>query len=100
MPSLQKKAVGRPRLNTSVVDFDISFSPKRRRQAPDLPEIVPDVRYDNYEHWPQHRGDRPRCCLCKEKNRVGCTKCQKRLCFTKDKNCFVDFHKNDVDILS
>ena len=79
-------------LNDTSSSLDTSFSPKRPRKAPDLREVIPDIRYDKHEHWPIHREDRPRCFQGKEKTRLGCSKCEKGLCLTKDRNCFTNFH--------
>ena len=45
-----KKRVGRPTLNDTSSSLDTSFSPKRPRKAPDLREVIPDIRYDKHEH--------------------------------------------------
>ena len=87
-----KKRVGQPALNDTSSSLDTSFSHKRPRKAPDLREVIPDTRYDKYEHWSIHREDRPRRFLHKEKTRMGCSKCEKGLCLTKDRNCFTNFH--------
>ena len=62
-----KKRVGRHALNDISSSLDKSFSPKRPTKAPDLREVIPDIKYDKHEHWPIHRKYRPRCFLCKEK---------------------------------
>ena len=69
-----------------------STTSKRPRKAPDLKEVPADTRFDNVDHWPVHRDERPRCFLCKEKTRWGCSKCEKILCITKERNCFHCFH--------
>ena len=69
-----------------------STTSKRPRKAPDLKEVPADTRFDNVDHWPVHRDERPRCFLCKEKTRWGCSKCKKGLCITKERNCFRYFH--------
>ena len=78
-------------MNDTSSSLDTSVPPKRPRKAPDLREVIPGIRYDKHEHWPIHREDRPRCFLCKEKMRLGCSKCEKGLCLTKDRNCFKIF---------
>ena len=80
-----KKRVGRPALNDTNSSLDASCSLKRPRKTP-------DIRYDKHEHWPVHREDRPRYFLCKEKTRLGCSKFEKGLCLTKDRNYFTHFH--------
>ena len=74
---IPKKRVGRPALNDTSSKLDTSFSRKRPRKAPDLREVIPDIRHDRHEHWAIYREDRPRCFLCKEKTRLGCSKCEK-----------------------
>ena len=69
-----------------------STTSKRPRKAPDLKEVPADTRFDNVDHWPVHRDERPRCFLCKEKTRWGCSKYEKGLCITKERNCFCYFH--------
>lgn len=61
--------------------------PKKVRHAP-----VDDVRKDCYGHWPAKIEKRGRCKLC-EKNITNtvCTKCDVRLCFVEERNCFTDF---------
>ena len=74
---IPKIRVGRPALNDTSSSLDTSFSRKRPRKAPDLLEVIPDIRYDRHEHWAIYKEDRPRCFLCKEKTRLGCSKCEK-----------------------
>ena len=69
-----------------------STTSKRPRKAPDLKEVPTDTRFDNVNHWPVHRDERLRCVLCKEKIRWGCSKCEKGLYITKERNCFHYFH--------
>ena len=86
-----RKRVGWPTYNDTSSSLDTSFSPKRPWKAPDLWEVIPDIRHDKQEHWPSHREDRSRCFLCQEKARLGCSKCENGLCLTKDGNCFLNF---------
>lgn len=88
---IKKRTPGRPSTSSSVVEQEPSTS-KRPRKAPDLIGTPEDIRFDNYKHWPTHREDRPRCFVCREKTRWGCSKCEKGLCLTKERNCFVIFH--------
>ncbi len=82
----QRRGRGRPSLTQ-----DEPLSAKRPRRAPaDVPQE--NTRFDGREHWPEHRADRPRCCKCGEKTRLGCTKCKIGLCLTARKNCFKAFH--------
>ena len=80
---------GRPSLERSLEVTPVS---KRPRRAPDLHDTPSGIRYDAKNHWPIHRPDRPRCMVCKEKTRIGCKKCQKGLCITESRNCFLSYH--------
>lgn len=56
-----------------------------------------DVRLDQIGHWPKYgsREDgRVRCKFpgCKGITQNKCTKCNVNLCYTKDKNCFFNYH--------
>ena len=94
-----RKRVGQPTYNDTSSSLDTSFSPKRPWKAPDLWEVIPDIRHDKPEHWPSHREDRPRCFLCQEKARLGCSKCENGLCLTKDGNCFLNFQVDNSWLL-
>lgn len=51
-----------------------------------------DVRYDATAHWPVYC-KKGRCKNCKSGfARMQCSKCKVILCFTKERNCFIDFH--------
>ena len=58
-----------------------------------VPHPVTDVRRDNVAHWPMHVA-RGRCRYpdCSGFSSVGCEKCQVRLCFSSQKNCFKTYH--------
>ena len=57
-------------------------------------KVVDDVRYDCVGHWPAHTEKKQRCKLCiTAYSRVKCVKCDKALCFTKNKNCFMEYHR-------
>ena len=93
-----KKKRGRPSLEDSLNEStnDVNHPQKHRRNAPDILQTPLDIRLDETAHWPIHREDRPRCFLCKEKTRIGCSKCEKGLCLFKDRNCFVAYHNAKV----
>ncbi|XP_051285283.1 piggyBac transposable element-derived protein 2-like [Dicentrarchus labrax] len=58
--------------------------------------VPPDpVRRDRTDHWPLHASEKGRCKMpgCKGIVRSKCSKCAVFLCFTAERNCFVDFHK-------
>lgn len=67
---------------------------KKKKMPTSLP--CSDKRYDGYQHWPMNDDLKHplRCRMegCDSRSRVRCTKCDVYLCFTKHKNCFVDFH--------
>ena len=75
---------GRP--SESPRDSPVSIV--RSRTAP-----CADIRHDGYHHMPQKDVKRGRCKLCSVNNtNTMCSKCQVRLCFTEDRNCFKDYH--------
>ncbi|KAJ8369987.1 hypothetical protein SKAU_G00100150 [Synaphobranchus kaupii] len=58
--------------------------------------VPPDpVRRDNTDHWPLQASDKGRCKMpgCKDIVRSRCSKCAVFLCFTRERNCFFDYHK-------
>uniref|UniRef100_A0A6Q2ZH78 PiggyBac transposable element-derived protein domain-containing protein n=1 Tax=Esox lucius TaxID=8010 RepID=A0A6Q2ZH78_ESOLU len=62
--------------------------PLQRISAPSV-----DVRLDRCDHFPLHAEKRGRCRLCKNGyTQMACLKCKVLLCFTKDKNCFLEYH--------
>lgn len=50
--------------------------------------ILPDIRFDNLQHWPADSATQRRCGQCGGKARVVCTKCDVAL----HVSCFRDFH--------
>lgn len=84
----QKETRGRPSDIQSKIDA-------KKRKYPK--SIVPpkDVRLDHIDHFPQWNEKRTRCKLpgCNGYTFVSCSKCNSFLCFNKDKNCFVLYHK-------
>lgn len=68
------------------------------KKKKNLPTALPclDKRYDGFEHWPMNADLKHplRCRMegCDSRSRVRCTKCDVYLCFTKYKNCFINFH--------
>lgn len=75
---------GRPSL-------DRSLSKSRVEPKSTTPRPVDDLRCDGFEHWPEI-AEKGRCRYCSKLTKVTCTKCSCRLCFTTDRNCFVQFH--------
>jgi len=55
---------------------------------------VNDIRFDCYEHWPEHINNKQRCKHCiKAYSRTWCSKCKLALCYTGPRNCFKDYHQ-------
>ncbi|XP_041356143.1 piggyBac transposable element-derived protein 3-like [Gigantopelta aegis] len=87
----EKKKRGRP----SEEDRSLHQSPPVKR--PKSSKLVaPDVRSDEYNHFPTWDKSRQRCKLCPAAkpffSYVKCQKCQVHLCLNKDRNCFYAFH--------
>ena len=55
-----KKRVGKTSLNNTSSGLDTSLSPKGPRRAPNLRELILDIKYDKLDHWNIHWKDRPR----------------------------------------
>ena len=72
-----------------VLPMLILFSPNSRR-GPAKPMPEKETRSDQYGHRPEFcKGKFPDC---KGIIQTQCSKCETYLCFTKDKNCFKNFH--------
>lgn len=56
-------------------------------------------RYDEIGHWPyqdqKHSASRCKLPPCKNFTHVYCGKCERHLCFTRGRNCFVAYHKKN-----
>lgn len=75
---------GRPSLNAELPPPP----PKRVRVG-----VPDDVRFDLVAHWPAKCDKRGRCKYCKvNATTTLCEKCDVRLCFTEDRNCFKAYH--------
>ena len=85
----KKRTVGRPRF--SEVEYGHLL---KRKRGPVKPIPEKEIRSDNYAHWPIFVEKRGRCKFpdCKGLIQTQCEKCDTYLCFTKDKNCFKNFH--------
>ena len=82
-------------INIFIISIcDISETPPPiRRPVPRKP--VDEVRYDHTDHLPEKRPVRGRCVLCvKNQTDTYCSKCNVRLCFTHQNNCFMNYHQN------
>lgn len=83
------KKRGRPSQN---VKGDLAEK-KRRGPVSSVPSTP--VRQENTDHWPVWVEKKGRCKYpgCKGIVKVQCSKCVTYLCFTAEKNCFMNFHK-------
>ncbi|MGH0165736.1 UNVERIFIED_CONTAM: hypothetical protein FKN15_065240 [Acipenser sinensis] len=78
---------GRPSLS-EVSPPAYSQPTKKSRTGPPL-----DVRRDNVGHWPIKFEKRGRCKNCVDGyTTAACNKCDVRLCFTEQNNCFLQYH--------
>lgn len=70
--------------------------PRKRRCLEKRPNKY--IQNDSVGHWPKWTKERERCKLlgCKSKSRVSCKKCGIHLCCTSSKNCFVQFHTQEI----
>ncbi|XP_029981810.1 piggyBac transposable element-derived protein 3-like [Sphaeramia orbicularis] len=77
---------GRPSLDSNTTPQPAT--PKRVRvRVPD------DVHLDQVAHWPVKCAKRGRCTVCKQNATTTlCQKCDVRLCFTEERNCFKAHH--------
>lgn len=84
-----KRKRGRPSSDSPV-------GPKKKKKSQGAPRPIADVRFDNIGHLPAFDEKQGRCKNCpKGFAHIKCTKCQVNLCLTKNKNCFMDFHKKN-----
>ncbi|XP_067300961.1 piggyBac transposable element-derived protein 2-like [Pseudorasbora parva] len=87
---LNSRKRGRPSLEDDPTSHQAAppQPPLQRISAPSV-----DVRLDRCDHFPIHAEKRGRCRLCKTGyTQTACLKCKVLLCFTKDKNCFMEYH--------
>ncbi|XP_051994392.1 piggyBac transposable element-derived protein 3-like [Xyrauchen texanus] len=85
---LNSRKRGRPSLEDDPTSHQAAPPPLQRISAPSV-----DVRLDQCDHFPIHAAKRGRCRLCKNGyTQMACLKCKVLLCFTKDKNCFLEYH--------
>ncbi|KAK7135513.1 hypothetical protein R3I94_014246 [Phoxinus phoxinus] len=87
---LNSRKRGRPSLEDDPTSHQAAPPPPplQRISAPSV-----DVRLDRCDHFPIHAEKRGRCRLCKTGyTQMACLKCKVLLCFTKDKNCFLEYH--------
>ena len=80
----------RKRGRSSLEDAEEDRAPHPVRRIP-APSTI--VRLDRFDHFPTNGEKRGRCRRCKNGyTQMACTKCKVLLCFTKDKNCFLEYH--------
>ena len=79
------RAVGRPKR---------SISPHLIGRKPTVQAPTHDIRYDKIAHWQEYPldGKRMRCRLCDMTCSVRCSKCKVGLYFSKERNCFREYH--------
>lgn len=92
---------------------DLVQMPKEKLQKPTLQvskhtskkykmkEQLNEERFDNISHWPDHdelkSASRCKNINCKQFTHVLCDKCKVHLCFTKNRNCFREYHQMSSD---
>lgn len=83
---------GRPSANFKAQECDEPQTSKRRNECRPLKE----VQLDQLNHLPEHdqKTEPTRCKSCiSHRTHFMCQKCKVHLCITKNRNCFIDFHK-------
>jgi len=97
--------LNRRRFQAEVASCLINVNAAKKRGRPSVDEVptkvlrvihngpCDQVRKDSFAHWPVKDTKRGRCKVCK-KNQTNtlCEKCDVRLCFTEERNCFRSFH--------
>lgn len=87
---LNSRKRGRPSLEGDPTSHQAAPPPPPLQR---IPAPSDDVRLDRCDHFPIHAEKRGRCRLCKKGyTQMSCLKCKVLLCFTKDKNCFLEYH--------
>ena len=87
----QRKATrGRPPRSS----IDVIHSAKAKK-VPAKPIPNRSIRTDDYGHWPEFCETKGHCRNpgCKGIPKMKCAKCDVRLCFTTNSNCFKKFHE-------
>ena len=92
---LKQRKAKRGRPSTSSIEADHAAKAQR---GPAKPIPNKSVRTDGYEHWPEFSETKGRCRNpgCKGIPKVKYTKCDVRLCFTTNLNCFKKFSETHV----
>ena len=79
-----------PSSQSTSDDEDRPVQPKKRSVLMSAASVA---RYDNVGHFPAHSEPKQICRLCHSYVLMKCMKCGVHLCITKDKNCFVEYHR-------
>lgn len=75
--------------DANMQDIEDKEKNKKSRRA----KPVEDVRFDKNDHFPEQSDEYSRCTYCKKGlTKVVCLKCQIKVCFVEDRNCFYRFH--------
>lgn len=91
----EKRPVGRPSASAPPKQTPTGTSATHRVQ-----HLVDDLRYDDYDHFPKWmaKGGRRICKLCKvSQTQCYCNKCKLHLCCSNNKNCFLEYHKSELE---
>lgn len=79
-------------ISKEVVERSDVAGPSLKIKKPVKSRPIDEIRYDGMGHLPNLES-RGRCRVCKDgQSTVMCIKCNVRLCLTKKRNCFYDFH--------
>lgn len=86
LTSAGKRARGRPSNSAPLP----SPAPIKRKRSP-----VEDIRFDGLDHVPLWAEKRQRCkhCVGSPLSSVQCIKCDVHLCFNRERDCFLAYHK-------
>jgi len=77
----------------SLEDPEQTFPPLHCPPVKRAVEPSSDIMLDRFDHFPIHSEKWGRCRLCKiGYTQMTCLKCKILLCFTKDKNCYLEYH--------
>ena len=83
-----KKVIGRPKKNSNT-----SQTKKKYKAKAELPSQP--TKLDKVDHFPDYHSidEKGKCRHCHiHTNIVYCKKCNVKLCFVKNRNCFFNFH--------
>jgi hypothetical protein len=66
------------------------------KSGPNVQDPIWGSRFDNIGHLPEHVEKKNRCRLCSGIVRTKCAKCNEFLCLTKKRNCYRDYHTQQI----